>query len=135
MKKLKILNVIILAVAIFLEAIPYGVQMRWALGEGLRTTMYHAYFDLVVLGASGDSSPFICAVLTVVITIIVIASFFIKEQKRSLYMALSILSWVAFAFSIMPLVVDHYTIISGIISVILITSAEINTVIRARLNK
>ncbi len=135
MKKLRIINLVALLIAIVLEAIPYGIQMRWSMGEGLSTTMYHSYFDAIVLGASGDASPFLCSILTVVLFGFCVASLICKNPPRWIHTTMFILSWVAFAFSIMPLIPNHYTTISGIISIIFILSAEVNLVIKNKMNK
>ena len=135
MKKLKIINLVGLLIAIVLEAMPFGVQMRWSMGEGLSTTMYHSYFDPLVAGASGDLSPFLCAMLTVILVGFCVAALICKNPPRWIHTTMLILSWVAFAFSIMLLIPDHYTTISGIISIIFILSAEINLVIKNKMSK
>lgn len=134
MKKLKIINLVSLIVAIMLEALPFGIQMKWS-DEGLSTVMYHSYFDPLVWGASGDMSPFICCIFTVVLIGFCLTSLFIKKAPSWTHTVMLCISWIAFAFSMMPLIPNHYTTISGLISVIFILSAEINAVIKNKIKK
>ena len=137
MKKFKILSILTLvslAVAIFLETINFAIKASWNYDEGFSTYIYHSYFDPMACNATGDFSPFICALLTVVIAMVVIVSLFLKNPS-SIYLALTILSWVAVIFSFLPMIINHFTAIGAIISAMLITCAEINHYIHLSVKK
>ena len=134
MKILKGLNLLVLSVIIFLEAIPFGIKLTWAIDQGLSTSMYHAYFDPMVWGASGDMSPFMCSLLTIAIAVMTLISLFLKTQPRALHTTICVFSWIAVAFSLLPIMVDHYTAIGAVITALLITSAELSSFARSRLN-
>ncbi|MBO5374249.1 MAG: hypothetical protein J6A54_02215 [Clostridia bacterium] len=133
MKRLKILNIALIAIAIVLEALPFGIELNWELGTGLSTTMYYSYFNTIVWSENGDLGPFLCSILSIIILVLIIVSFFLKTQGRAFFMTLSALSWAGLFFSIMPLMYDSFTLIGGFISAIMILSAEINLVIRSKI--
>ena len=135
LKKLKILGIIACAIILILEAIPFGVVVKMDLSQGLSTTLYYSYFETIMVSADGDYSPFICSVISVFILILSVLSLFLKNQGAWYYKMISIFSWVGLAFSLMPLISNHFTVIGGAISALLILIAEINIVISGKIKK
>lgn len=89
-----------LAAAIYLEAQPNGVVMRWAAPPGveLRPT-YHSYFNLVPFGY-GNHSPFITAMLTVAVTIFTVVVMLLDKRFTKPRNALFVCIVVTVAFSV-----------------------------------
>lgn len=131
MKRLKIISVINLAIIIFLEALPLGIKLKLESTAIFFSTSYHSYFDPFPIIREDIFGPFVCAMLSVIILALTILSFFFKKQRKGFYLTLSVLSWIAFAFSLMPLLFSAYTTIGGIISALMLLNAEINLVIRS----
>lgn len=123
MKKLKILNVVFVSVALILEILPFGVKMKWADFFYEKST-YHSYFDLTVWGY-GDMGPFICGILTSVLLIMLVLTFFKKPKKAYLFSVCAI-GLCTTMVSVIPAFYDSYTLIGLIITVILGASTELS---------
>ena len=123
MKKLNIINLICVGVALALEIIPFGIQMKWA-DFFFEKYTYHSYFDLTVWGY-GDMGPFICGILTSVVFAMLIARLFFKPHK-SYNLAMCVLSVAGATFSVIPSFFGSYTLIGLIITILLGVSTEIS---------
>lgn len=134
MKILKIINLPILAIMIFLEALPFGVKMSWASDEGFSSISYHSYFDTLPWGY-GDMGPFFCAIISVALFVLILLSLFFKKRHDTYLLVVEILSWVAVLFSFMPLMFNSYTLFGGIISALMVIVAEINRLVRTKNRK
>ena len=122
----KIINISMLAIALVLEIIPYGVRLKWADFYVKRYTN-HSYFSLIPWGY-GDMGPFLCGILTVALLIMVSATLIFKE-KKSYTLAVVIVNLIAVVMSIVPALFNSYTLIGFIITVLLAVSCEINLMI------
>lgn len=123
-KTVKILKIIILIgfiAVIFLEALPYGVKMKWA-SETMSSTSYHAYFDTLPYGY-GIFGPFLCSMLCVALFAVLFTELFIP-LPHGVEIAITVTSVIATFLSITPIFWDAYTRIGSIISAILLVLTE-----------
>ena len=123
MKKLKILNLASLIIALVLEILPFGVKMVWA-GFFEEQVTYHSYFDLTVWGY-GDMGPFLCAVLTCVAVIMLFISLFKNVQKPYMICVCAI-SLASTMLSVVPALFNSYTLMGLIITALLAASTELS---------
>lgn len=122
MKKLNIINLILVGIALTLEIIPFGVRMKWADFFFERYT-YHSYFDLTLWGY-GDMGPFICGILTSVMFIMLFVRLFFKPHKSYL-VVICVLGVAAATVSVIPAFFGSYTIIGLIITILLGAATEV----------
>ena len=123
MKKLNIINLIFVGIALVLEIIPYGVRMKWA-DFFFEKYTFHSYFDLTLWGY-GDVGPFLCGILTAVVFVMLALLLFFKPH-RVYIIFICILTVGAAIFSTIPSFFGSYTLVGLIITVILGVSTEIS---------
>jgi len=120
-RKQPIIAFAILIVILVLELLPYGIILEFAHMSPDFTVSYYeqhfSYFDLIVYGY-GNVGALFTAIQTCVLLVISAIYCFVKNSKMK--MAINILSLVAFLTSLSPLLVDCYTILGGIISLLLL---------------
>ena len=119
MKK-KLIMLCTTLIALVLEILPYGAVCNFANPEGEPWRYTYSYFDLTPFGYA-NFAPFIVALLTCVLMIILIVSFIIKKQMRT---PLLTVSAIAFVLSLAPLLfgVSYFTVVGGCISVALLVT-------------
>ena len=124
MKIRKIILVLLCAVAIILEALPYGVVMLWANPEGEPWRKTFSYFDLLPLGYA-NFGPLITAILTCILAIICVA--FLFYDVKILGKAIFGVSCTATVTSFLPLLlgIEYFSVIGALISAVLIAIAVI----------
>lgn len=119
MKILRILSIVLLTACVVMQVLPYGIVISAA-----NVASYHSYFDISAW-ASGIIGPFFCAIMTMVTLGMCIGTVFFEHQRNGYLLALEIVAWVTFAFSLTPLLYKAFTVVGGIISGILIFCAEV----------
>lgn len=123
MKKLThVIYFVITAAVILLEALPYGAVLNFARapeagGGSIRRT--YSYFDLTPYGYA-NFGPFLTAVLTAVMLILLLLAFFIRRQ--GLIRAAFILNMPAVLTSLCPLLfgLRSYSAVGLVISLLLV---------------
>lgn len=125
MKKFKIINACVLAIALVLEILPYGGRLNWG-NFFFESTSYHSYFDLF-LWENGNIGPFFCGILTSLLLLLAIASIFVKTNKFYLF-SMCAISLVTTMVSIAPTFQNTYTLVGLVITILLGASAELSIV-------
>ena len=97
--------IVLLAVALFLQTLPYGVILNFSDGPGMSIRKTYAYFSLMPFGYA-NFFPLITAVLTVAIAVLsvmaLIGNYSLKRVQNSAFvctiiaLVTSILSWCMF---------------------------------------
>ncbi len=114
----KIISLILAAITIVLEALPFGVALVFALGPDKTSTKTYSYFNLTPYGYA-NVGPFFTAILTVLLLIMLIIYFF----KSKSITAIRIISLVAVFTSALPVImfgIRYFTIVGGFITASLI---------------
>ncbi len=111
----KILFTVFSAIILILEALPYGVVLNFANPEGEPWCRTFSYFSLTPFGYA-NFGPFITALLSCIIIIFVIVSWFINTNIIN--RTIKLLSGIAAITSLMPLIygIDYITPIGILIS-------------------
>ena len=112
-KKLTILFTTL--VALVLEILPYGAVLNFANPEGEPFRATFSYFDLTPYGYA-NFGPFITAILTCVLIVLSVIKLFVDKGEK----AIKIISIIALITSLMPLLVNCYSMIGGAISILLL---------------
>ncbi len=118
MKIKRILFLLLPALAIVLEAIPYGAVLNFGNPEGEPFRRTFSYFDLTPYGYA-NFGPFLAALCTCALLICTLMHFLLK--KRSLFTAAKWFSLFAFFTSLLPLFLglDSFSLLGGVISLVL----------------
>lgn len=119
MKKVLALSAALLALAF--EIMPYGAVCNFATPPGeppLRLT--YSYFSLIPFGYA-HFSPFIVAILTCALTVLLFIYFFVGSRVR---MPVLIVSAAAALLSLAPLLlgVSYYSLVGALITICLIVA-------------
>ena len=132
MKKLKISLLVSVVVSIILEALPYGAVCNFATPENTIRTLF-SYFDLTPFGYA-NFGPFLTACLSCVILLLSVLMF--VSDKPVINKAATIISAVTIVTSLMPLMfsVSYFSVIGGILSVLMIIQFVIIMIIKKRGN-
>lgn len=119
----KILITVFASIVLLLETLPYGVVLNFANPEGEPWRRTFSYFSLTPFGYA-NFGPFITALLSCIIIVFVVVSWFINTNIIN--SSIKLLSGIAVITSLMPLIngIDYITpigiLISLFISIILI---------------
>ena len=132
MKKLKIFLLGSVVASIILEALPYGAVCNFATPEKTLRTLF-SYFDLTPFGYA-NFGPFLTACLTCIM--LLLSVLMIISDKPVISKTATIISVVSIITSLMPLMfgVSYYSVIGGIISVLMIIQFVIIMIIKKREN-
>lgn len=114
-RKQPIILIAVLIAILVLEILPYGAVLHFANPEGEPFRETFSYFDLTPYGYA-NFGPFITAILTCVILVLSVISLFVDKGKN----AIKIISLVALITSLMPLLVNCYSMIGGVITILLL---------------
>ena len=122
MKK-KIIMLCTALIALVLEILPYGAVCNFALDEGKSLRQTFSYFDLTPFGYA-NFAPFIVALLTCVLIIIIVVSLISKKTMRTPILAVSAITTV---ISFAPLLygISFFSIVGAFISVALAATTVI----------
>ena len=115
-------------IALVLEILPYGAVCNFANPEGDPWRRTYSYFDLTPFGYA-NFAPFIVALLTCALIIIIIISLIIKKQLRIPILALSAMATIL-SLATLLYGISFFSIVGAFISIALLT-----TTIVAVLNK
>lgn len=120
MKK-KIAMLCTLTVALILEILPYGAVCNFANPDGKLWRRTYSYFDLTPFGYA-NFSPFIVALLTCVLLIMIIVAIITKRQMRASLILVSVISAV---LSLAPLLygISFFSLVGTFISTALCFTA------------
>jgi hypothetical protein len=123
MKK-KILMLCTAMVAFVLEIIPYGAVCNFANPEGKPWRRTYSYFDLTPFGYA-NFAPFIVAILTCALIIMIVVSIVIKKPMKTPILAVSVISTV---LSFAPLLygISYFSVVGAFISLALLVTAIIS---------
>ena len=106
MNKTKITHIITVALAFVAMLLPWGAVCRFISQEqsGLQQETFktYSYFDLFPLTHS-NFAPFMCAVMTVLL-LLLLGYLYFSDETKPLQIAMVVLSCVAFALSLFPLI-------------------------------
>lgn len=110
-------------IALVLEILPYGAVCNFALDEGESLRQTFSYFDLTPFGYA-NFAPFIVALLTCVLTVMIVVSLVSKKPIRTPILTVSA---VATVLSLAPLLygISFYSIVGVFISVALLLSTVV----------
>lgn len=118
MKKSRILLLVLPALTLFLEILPYGAVLNFFNPEGEPWRQTYSYFSMVPFGYA-NFGPLLTALLTCGAAI-VLALYSVSGRKGFLQTGKGIL-WVATVLSLTPLVfgLSFYSLVGGLISITL----------------
>ena len=118
MKKSRILLLVLPALTLFLEILPYGAVLNFFNPEGEPWRQTYSYFSMVPFGYA-NFGPLLTALLTCGAAI-VLALYSVSGRKGFLQ-AGKVILWVATVLSITPLVfgLSFYSLVGGLISITL----------------
>lgn len=114
-RKQTVIVLAILAVILVLELLPYGAVLHFGNPEGEPFRETFSYFDLTPYGYA-NFGPFITAILTCVLLVLSVIKLFVDKCET----AIKIISIIALITSLMPLLVNCYSMIGGAISILLL---------------
>lgn len=105
-------------IALVLEILPYGAVCNFALDEGESLRQTFSYFDLTPFGYA-NFAPFIVALLTCVLTVMIVVSPVSKKPMRTPVLTVSA---VATVLSLAPLLfgISYFSVVGACISVALL---------------
>lgn len=118
MKKSRILLLVLPALTLFLEILPYGAVLNFFNPEGEPWRQTYSYFSMVPFGYA-NFGPLLTALLTCGAAI-VLALYSVSGRKGFLQ-AGKVILWVATVLSLAPLVfgLSFYSLVGGLISITL----------------
>ena len=114
-RKQTVIALAILVVILVLEILPYGAVLHFGNPEGEPFRATFSYFDLTPYGYA-NFGPFITAILTCVLLVLFVIKLFVDKCEK----AIKIISIIALITSLMPLLVNCYSMIGGAISILLL---------------
>ena len=114
-RKQTVIALAILVVILVLEILPCGAVLHFANPEGEPFRETFSYFDLTPYGYA-NFGPFITAILTCVLLVLSVIKLFVDKGEK----AIKIISIIALITSLMPLLVNCYSMIGGAISILLL---------------
>ena len=122
MKK-KIIMLCTAIIALILEILPYGAVLNFANPEGESWRRTYSYFDLTPFGYA-NFAPFIVALLSCALIIIIAISIIIKKPMRTQAI---VLSAIATVLSLAPLLygLQFFSIVGAFITVALLATTII----------
>ncbi len=114
MKK-KIITLALLLSALVLEILPYGAVCIFANPEGEAWRKTYSYFSMIPYGYA-NFGPFITAILTCVLLVILILSLLLKKDWNK---PVTVLSAIATLTSLAPLLfgISYFSLVGAMISV------------------
>ena len=113
----------ILIVILVLELLPYGAVLHFGNPEGEPLRETFSYFDMTPYGYA-NFGPFITAILTCVLLVISIINLLVDNDK--IKSIIKIVSLIALVASLAPLIVNSYSVIGGVISLLLLVIVVIS---------
>ena len=113
----------ILIVILVLELLPYGAVLHFGNPEGEPLRETFSYFDMTPYGYA-NFGPFITAILTCVLLVISIINLLVDNDK--IKTTIKIVSLIALVASLAPLIVNSYSVIGGVISLLLLVIVVIS---------
>ena len=122
-RKLPIVIFAILIVIFVLELLPYGAVLHFGNPEGEPLRETFSYFDMTPYGYA-NFGPFITAILTCVLLVISIIN--LLEDNDKIKTTIKIVSLIALVASLAPLIVNSYSVIGGVISLLLLVIVVIS---------
>lgn len=122
-RKLPIAIFAILIVILVLELLPYGAVLYFGNPEGEPLRETFSYFDLTPYGYA-NFGPFITAILTCVLLVISIINLLVDNDK--IKTTIKIVALIALVASLAPLIVNSYSVIGGVISLLLLVIVVIS---------
>jgi len=122
MKK-KLIMLCTTLIALVLEILPYGAVCNFANPEGEPWRRTYSYFDLTPFGYA-NFAPFIVALLTCVLTVMIVISLVSKKPMRTPILTVSAIATV---LSLAPLLygIRFFSIIGAFISVALLLTTVV----------
>ena len=116
MKK-KLIILCTMLIALVLEILPYGAVCNFANPEGEPWRRTYSYFDLTPFGYA-NFAPFIVALLTCVLIILIVVSLVSKKEMKAPILAVSAIATV---LSLAPLLygIRFFSVVGALISVTL----------------
>ena len=116
-RKITIMTLVILIVILVLEILPYGAVLHFGNPEGEPFRETFSYFDPTPYGYA-NFGPFITALLTCCLLVLSAINLFIVSGR--IKKAIKIVVLLALVASLAPLLVNCYSVIGGVISVLLL---------------
>ena len=116
MKK-KIIMLCMALITLVLEILPYGAVCNFANPDGASFRFTYSYFDLTPFGYA-NFSPFIVAILTCILIVMIVISLITKKQMLKPILAISAISTM---LSMAPLLfgIRYFSIIGAFITITL----------------
>jgi len=119
MKKKKITSLMLIIIVLILEILPYGAVCNF-MGDPETNTVIrytYSYFDLTPYGYA-NFGPLLTAILSCIIALLIILSFFLKHNLNKF---ITIISVISILTSLMPILfgLNYYSVIGFFITVIL----------------
>lgn len=129
MKKRVYTLLILPAVAIILEALPYGAVLNFQTEDGMVCRRTYSYFSLTPYGYA-NFGPLIAAVLTCIV--LLLAVLLLIQQRKGLCMGMAVLSGLAGAASLLSHFMG-FSFVGLLITLVLIGECAACAVLRSQL--
>ncbi|MBR7132281.1 MAG: hypothetical protein IKD04_01970 [Clostridia bacterium] len=125
MKRCKRLRILLPAVTVFLELLPFGAVLNFANPDGEAFRRTFSYFDLTPFGYA-NFAPLITAIFTCIIFILSLIS--LVKEGQMLTKTVKVISLVAFFVSLAPLSYDisAFSVVGAMISILLLSNSWLN---------
>ena len=125
MKRCKRLRILLPAVTVFLELLPFGAVLNFANPDGEAVRRTFSYFDLTPFGYA-NFAPLITAIFTCIIFILSLIS--LVKEGQMLTKTVKVISLVAFFVSLAPLSygISAFSVVGAMISILLLSNSWLN---------
>lgn len=125
MKRCNWLRILLPAVTVFLELLPFGAVLNFANPDGEAFRKTFSYFDLTPFGYA-NFAPLITAFFTCII--LVLSLIVSLKERQILTKIVAVFSLIAFFASLAPLLygISSFSVVGAMISVLLLSNSLFN---------
>ena len=129
MKK-KIILLVSTVITLILEALPFGAVLNFANPNGEPWRRTYSYFSMTTFGYA-NFAPFIVAILTCILLILIVVSIIVKKQLKIPIIAISA---IAFILSLAPLLygIRYFSVVAAFISLLLMLTTAIAFFVKSK---
>ena len=129
MKK-KIILFVSTVITLILEALPFGAVLNFANPDGEPWRRTYSYFSMTPFGYA-NFAPFIVAILTCILLILIVVSIIVKKQLKIPIIAISA---IAFILSLAPLLygIRYFSVVAAFISLLLMLTTAIAFFVKSK---
>lgn len=123
MKKKNLIPIVLMVIAVALEALPFGAVLRFGQENGETPKSFFSYFSLTPYGYA-NFFPLITAVLSCVLLVLSVVLLFVDSRKCK--KAFRVLAVVNAAASLIALAWGNFTVVAALILLVLAANLVIS---------